>query len=102
MWSLFKKEPVLSDEDLRFQIECYKWLLTHFGGDSFHKEAKLILPTKDFFPTEVNSQIDAAEATFDYVKKYAGMEKWPCKLIKQGDDPNLVVSPTVVLQNVEL
>jgi len=101
VWNPFKRKPVLSEEDLHFQIESYRWLLTHFGGDDFYKEAVLVLPTKEFFPAEVSSKNEAVSTTFEQVKKYAGMSEWPCKLEAQEEDPNLVVAPTVVLQNVE-
>lgn len=35
--------------------------------------------------------------TFEKVRKYAGMENWPCKLEAQEDDINPVVAPTIVL-----
>jgi len=101
MWNPFKYKPLLSDEDQRFQIECFEWLLTNFGGDAFYKEAQLILPTKEFFPTHVESPESAAETTFNQVKDYAGLSEWPCKLEAQEEDPNAVVHPTIVLQNME-
>lgn len=101
MWNPFKRSPLLSEEDLNFQIESYQWLLTHFGGDEFYNRATLVLPTKAFFPAEVNSKEEAVKATFEQVKKYAGMSEWPCILEPQDEDHNLVVAPTVVIQNVE-
>ncbi len=101
MWNPFKYKSLLSNEDQYFQVECYKWLLTHFGGDAFYKEAQLILPTKEFFPIEVDSSESAAQSTFNQVKHHAGLEEWPCKLQEQDEDQNIHVAPTVVLQNTE-
>jgi len=101
MWNLFGNKPLLSDDDRQFQIECYRWLLTHFGGDDFYKEAKLVLPTAEFSPTQVKSQDAAAIETFMQVKKHAGLAEWPCQLQAQEEDPNLLVAPTVALKNVE-
>lgn len=101
MWNPFRSKPLLSKEDEQFQVECYKWLLTHFGGDDFYHETQLILPTKEFFPVSVDSQESAAQVTFEQVKKYAGLEKWPCTLVPQDDDTDPVVAPTLVVQNVE-
>ncbi len=101
MLSIFRKKPLLSVEDQDFQHACFAWLLKHFGGNDFYEEAQLILPTKDFFPSRVGSPEEAAQATFDQVKKFAGMEKWPCTLVVQEEDPNLVVAPTLVIQNAE-
>ncbi len=99
MLNFFKTKPLLSEEDREFQHACYTWLLKHFGGDDFYKEAQLVLPNKDFFPAQVDSAEEAAQATFVQVKKFAGMDEWPCTLVSQEEDPNLVVAPTVVVQN---
>ncbi len=101
MWNPFRKKPLLSQEDTLFQLECFKWLLTYFGGDYFYKGANLVLPTKEYFPSIVDSKESAAQSTFDQVKKYAGLEKWPVKLEAQNEDPNLHVAPTLVVQNVD-
>ncbi len=101
MWNPFRKKPLLTEEDQLFQFECYKWLLKYFGGDDFYKKAQLVLPTDKFFPSKVNSNINAAEVTFEQVRKLAGMENWPCILRPQDEDPNLLVSPTTAIQNVE-
>ncbi|PUB80784.1 MAG: hypothetical protein DBP02_20195 [gamma proteobacterium symbiont of Ctena orbiculata] len=101
MWNPFRKKPLLSEENILFQIECFKWLLTHFGGDDFYKEARLVLPTRDFFPATVDSKEAAAKATLKQVRKYAGMENWPVKLQVQEKDPNLHVAPTLVVRNAE-
>lgn len=100
MWHFFKSKPLLSEEDAYFQIECYKWLLRHFGGDAFYQDTLLVRPTTDFFPTKVDSEQAAAEATFESVKKYAGLTTWPCRLLAQETDPNLLVAPTIQIQQV--
>lgn len=101
VWSPFRKKPLLSGEDTLFQIECYKWLLSNFGGDGFYKEAHLVLPTNDYFPSAVNSNESAAQMVFEQVKRYAGMSGWPVKLKAQEEDPNIHVAPTLIVQNVE-
>ena len=99
MFSLFKKTPLLSEKDFNFQLETYKWLLKNFGGDSFYHKAKLVLPTKTFFPDKVSEPKEVAESTFERVKEYAGLEKWPCQLMAQDTDIDPVISPTMILQN---
>ena len=101
MWNLFKNAPVLSEEDRYFQIECYKWLLKNFGGDHFYKDIQLVLPSKEFFPDEIDSPEDAAQSVFNQVKNLAGLSDWPCKLEPQQEDPNSRVSPTILVNNVE-
>lgn len=101
MWNPFRSKPLLPEEDELFQVETYRWLLTHFGGHNFYEGIRLILPTKEFFPSEVNSLENGVQYIFDQVKLYAGLEQWPCKLVAQEEDPNAIVAPTLVVQNVE-
>ncbi|MGI5310670.1 hypothetical protein [Rheinheimera sp. WS51] len=100
MFGLFKPKPILSQEDTDFQIATFKWLLTHFGGEHFYQETQLILPTRDYFPAAVKSANEAALETFNTVKKYAGMETWPCKLEAQEQDIDARVAPTVFIENL--
>lgn len=101
MWNPFKSKPLLSEEDEAFQIETFKWLLAHFGGPHFYESTQLILPTEEYFPSKINTPEKAAQETFQQVKNYAGLEKWPCVLQKQEEDPNLVVGETLIVQNAE-
>jgi hypothetical protein len=100
VWNPFKKNRLLSEEDELFMFECFRWLLTHFGGEDFYRTTKLILPTQEFFPDTVDSDVAAAESIFAKIKKYAGMETWPCHLKAQDGDDNITVAPTVSLKNV--
>ncbi|MCP3922465.1 MAG: hypothetical protein GY714_07765 [Desulfobacterales bacterium] len=98
MWNIFKRRKLISDKDFTFQIESYRWLLRNLGVESFYKDTELVLPTKDFFPELFSASEDAVELTFKYVKKYAGMEGWPCELKAQEPDPDRKVAPTVLIQ----
>ena len=68
MFSLFKSKPLLSSADQEFLIATFKLLLRNFGGDDFYISTDLVLPTKQYFPDEVDSP-EAATATFNSVKK---------------------------------
>lgn len=98
MLNFLKNRQLVSDENVIFQIESYRWLLKNFGGNEFYEQATLVLPTEDFFPELINSPEEAAEITFKYVKKYAGMEDWPCDLRAQKPDPDRKLAPTVLIQ----
>ena len=99
MFGIFKSKPILSAEDAEFQIATYKWLLKNFGGAAFYEDTLLVLPTSEYFPTQVQNEDEAALATFNTVKKYAGMEDWVCVLEKQEEDIDTRVAPTVAVQN---
>ena len=101
MFGWFKSKPLLSDEDKQFQLETWRWLLTHFGGDDFYRLTQLVLPTRDFFPMQLDSNDDAAEKTFEQVKQLANLQNWPCVLQKQQADVDVKVAPTLVVQNVK-
>ncbi|HMT92943.1 MAG TPA: hypothetical protein PKD81_08130 [Thiolinea sp.] len=83
---------------LLFQIECFRWLLRHFGGDYFYKQTQLVLPTREFFPSIVNSDELAAQMTFEQVKQLAGLKNWPVKLQAQTPDPELKIAPTLSIK----
>jgi len=99
MFGLFKSKPLLSAQDVEFQIATFKWLLKNFGGDDFYQTTKLVLPTKAYFPSKVESPEEAAISTFEQVKKHAGMESWQCKLVAQEEDADPVVAPSLMVQN---
>jgi len=99
MFSFLKSKPVLSENDRNFQLETYKWLFRNFGAEEFHENTILVLPTREHFPQSVSSQESAAIATFESVKKHAGMEEWECELKKQEENIDPVVAETLVVQN---
>jgi hypothetical protein len=99
MFGLFKSKPILSQDDTEFQIATYKWLLKHFGGADFYEDSKLILPTREYFPAKVSNENDVATETFNAVKKYAGIEDWPCRLVAQEEDIDVHIAPTIAIKN---
>lgn len=100
MLGLFKKKPLLTDDEFFFLIDTYKWLLKHYGGDYFYKKTSLVLPTKDFFPN-LKTHNFTPESIFKGVKKYANMEEWDCKLVEQEKDPEQQLSEGVLMQGGE-
>jgi hypothetical protein len=99
MFNLFKSKPLLSSVDQEFLLATFKWLLRNFGGDDFYKSTDLVLPTKQYFPEEVDSPEAAAATTFKSVKKHANMDSWDCKFQEQEEDANPLVAPAMVVQN---
>ena len=99
MLGFFKTKPILPEEDIHFQVATYQWLLKHFGGKYFFKETQLILPNRVFFPSKVESNEEAAIATFERVKQYAGMSGWNCVLEAQEEDVDAELAPALIVQN---
>lgn len=102
MWNIFKTKSLITIEDKDFQIECFTWLLTHFGGPDFYQSTDLILPTEEFFPSKVTSEKEAADTTFRQVMKHAGLEDWPVHLEEQERDVDPLVNATTVIQNLDI
>lgn len=90
--SLFKKTPCLDDSTSLWILDTYQWALTYFDKDEFLKNTRLILPTSEFYPAKVSSIEEMAQSVFDSTLRYAGMSKWPIKL----------VSPAAYHQNPQL
>ncbi len=101
MFSLFKSKPLLADTDQLFQIECYKWLITNFKKREHYKDVRIILPTNDFFPVQEMGKDKLPQKLFEQVKAYCGLSHLSIRLVEQNPSPDFVVSPTVVVQNVE-
>ena len=97
----FARRPLLDDADTAFQIECHEWLLAHFGGPDFFERARLVLPTDEFFPAAVDSPRACAEATFERVKRYAGLENRAVALEAQPEGVDPRVSPSLFVHGVE-
>ncbi len=100
MFRLFKSKPLLSAADVEFQIATYQWLLKHFGGDNFYHRTELVLPTREYFPSTLESAEEVAIETFERVKHYAGLSDWACRLQAQEADIDTHVAPTLAVQNV--
>ena len=99
MLGFFKPKPLLSEDDREFQIACFKWLLKYFGGDDFYQNTSLVLPTRAYFPSQVQSEEEVALETFKAVKKHANMTDWPCVLERQEVDVDAAVAPTIAIPN---
>lgn len=94
-----KVKSLLSDDDFSFQIECYEWLLRHYGGDLFYRDTTLVLPTQECFPTLAGSESASVQSLFDCVKLYAGMRDWPCEIEAQTKNPDKHVGTFMAVQN---
>ncbi len=100
MLNIFRKQKLLNSEDEHFQIECYSWLLRHFGGVDFYHHTTLVLPTREHFPEPVSSHDEVAVTTFQQVMTYCNMQDWPVTLVAQEREPNSIVGESLLVQNV--
>lgn len=79
-------------------FDTYAWALESFGTDVFFQHTDLVLPDDDFFPDRLDQMDDIAEGLFTAVRKHAGMEEWPCRLVAQEKDADPRVAPGLLIQ----
>ena len=80
MWG---KKTFLDPELEDWHVECWAWLMRHFGGLDAVREAPLVLPTAAFFPKVAGDEHEVATAVFTRVKDLMGMSAWPCTLVQR-------------------
>lgn len=83
--SLFKSQPFLDESTTNWIIDTYAWALEQFDAQFFKETTQLILPTGDFYPDKVSSIDEMAASVFEKTLNYAGMAKWPIKLISPAN-----------------
>lgn len=80
MWG---KKRFLDPELEEWHIECWAWMLQHFGGIEAVRAAPLVLPTGAFFPRVTGDEHEKAVAVFARIKDLLGMSDWPCTLVQR-------------------
>lgn len=99
MFSFFSNRPLIEENQMDWQFECFKWLLRNTGGYSTLINGALVVqPTENHFPMGGGNNTEIAEALFRQTKEHAGMSNWPCRIQAQDADPSPIVAPFVVLQ----
>jgi len=96
-----RKREILKPESIVWMIETFAWFFNKFGSDFFFSKIILVTPADCHFPDKNSNPKQLAKLVFLRVKKYAGMEKWNCKLIQQQKNPNLNVAPTIGIKNTK-
>lgn len=95
---LFGPRYMLDEGTTDWIFDTFAWALESFGTDVFYQHTDLVLPNDDFFPDPVDQMDDIAEGLFTAVRKQAGMEEWPCRLVAQEEDADPHVGPALLIQ----
>ncbi len=82
---MFFNRRIIDRDEEEWQIDAARWVIANFGGLEQIRETKLILPTKDYFPTDGEEGDELAVVVWDKIKSHAGMEEWPCELVPQDE-----------------
>ncbi len=83
--NLFKSQPVIDESSQNWILDTFAWALENFELSVFKEDAKLILPTNDFYPGDVSSVHQMAQSVFDRTLAYAGLQHWPIILVEPQD-----------------
>ena len=78
---LFQTKPVLDSGTSEWIFDTFVWAIENFELNVFKQDTQLILPDNNFYPGNVSSVHQMAQSIFDLTLKYAGMEKWPIRLV---------------------
>ena len=89
----WRKRPTVDEETEAWALETWLWLDTVLGGVNDGDGRELILPSAKRFPDVQERGHARAEHYFALVRKYCGMEEWPCDLIAQDARPRLELNP---------
>ncbi|MER8909936.1 hypothetical protein NKH99_20050 [Mesorhizobium sp. M0854] len=89
----------LDADDEEWQLDCWGWLLRHFGGAAALRKRSLILPTRAFFTPSEEQGHAAASHYFGQVAAYFGIDAARFNLVPQEDSIDPVLGPLQVLQD---
>lgn len=78
---LIKQKPLLEEETIQWLFDGFTWALKNFGSDVFYHETTLIEPSNKCFPGQGNSIDEIANLILNQVKRYAGLEYWPTRVM---------------------
>ena len=81
---MFGPGKTFLEKDLQdWHVDCWSWLMRWGARHRAIDYTSLILPTPQFFPKSGAEGHARAVHIFNTVKRLAGMEEWPAKLIQQ-------------------
>lgn len=95
----WRRKSPLDPDDEAWQVECWQWLLRHFGGAAFLQSRRLILPTRDFFTPSNSGGHAAATHYFRQVAAYLDVDPALFVLVQQEKGVDPVLGPMQVVTN---
>lgn len=96
----FKAKPTIDEDDIEWQIECWKWLIANISGIEIMESRKTLIPSKSDFPKSGKKGHEHAEFVFEQVLKYFNVDiGLPFKLVEQEPSINPVLGPLAVVKD---
>lgn len=99
MLGLFRPKLPIDRTEFDWLIAVFAWLVQRIDRDGAWRDARLILPTRDFFPASDADGHDRAVELFEQVRAHAGMSAWPCHLIEGEEEREMHVSAGHLLKH---
>ena len=81
-------QSLLDEETERWQIDCWRWLISGLSSSRSLRDGPLIVPDFQFFPATDATGHDCAEHLFRCVTRLSGVEDWPFDLVAQAWHPD--------------
>lgn len=78
----FLSRSAVSSETSDWLAECFSWAMQNFDREYFRHQTALVLPTDEFFPSQVDSPDAMARYVFQRVVTLAGVSAWPWHLLE--------------------
>ena len=78
--NLFSPKTIIDENTQNWIHDTFAWAVENFDINVLKNDARLVLPTNDFYPGSVSSIDEMAQAMFTNTKKYAGMQQWPVQI----------------------
>lgn len=94
MWP-FRRKPLLDAAAERWHLDNFAWLVRNHGKRSRFAEARLVLPSQDFFAADGQEGHALAVKLFEQVKAYSGMGEADIALRLAGSPPSRLGTPEV-------
>ena len=99
MLGLFRSRLPIGRDEYDWLLAVFAWLVQGVDRDKAYREARTILPSKDFFPPSRLEGHARAVELFGQVRAHAGMEGWPCELIAGEAERETRIAPGHALKH---
>jgi len=97
--TFWKSRPPLDNDDLEWQLECWGWLLSNFGGLAALEDTPMILPTGAFFAPSESQGHDRAQILFETIARYMSVDPGEFDLVPQDESIDPKLGDLAIVQN---
>jgi len=81
LFGLLGRKPVMDEVTAQWMRDTFGWAMRNFDAEVFNGETILVTPSNQHFPDRSDTPHGMADMILHRVKHYAGLERWPTRLI---------------------